>query len=307
LQPEKGHETLYVVRELRGKRVWFAEPLLSSSADEIRRLIAKARDWAQRLGLPVELWMSDKQDAFVTGIAAEFPDVPHRYCQNHFLRDLAKPLLEQDSHAKVQMRKKVRGLRGIEQQVLEDRRKAQTEAESVRPARVGAPPATRDPATDEIVADGGTVSESVTIAPPSSSEVVAGEPVTRPTAAGGMDGTPPSDRAAQGVSPSIAGAPTAAASPPLLEPTADEAGQVVLDYCAAVRGILNDDQGGPLHPPGLRMASALQDVRASLQRNLEAKKGGAPRSSCASSRAASTGGCRKSPPSKSRSRSTSKR
>ena len=49
---------------------------------------------------------------------------------------------------------------------------------------------------------------------------------------------------------------------------------VVLDYCAAVRGILNDDQGGPLHPPGLRMAEALVDVHASLQRNLEAKKGG---------------------------------
>ena len=26
LQPEKGHETLYVVRELTQKRVWFAEP-----------------------------------------------------------------------------------------------------------------------------------------------------------------------------------------------------------------------------------------------------------------------------------------
>jgi len=50
---------------------------------------------------------------------------------------------------------------------------------------------------------------------------------------------------------------------------------VVLDYCAAVRGILNDDQGGPLSPPGLRMAAALTEVRASLQRNLEAKKGGA--------------------------------
>ena len=49
---------------------------------------------------------------------------------------------------------------------------------------------------------------------------------------------------------------------------------MVLDYCAAGRGILNDDQGGPLHPPGLRMAEALEDVRASLQRNLEAKKGG---------------------------------
>ena len=56
---------------------------------------------------------------------------------------------------------------------------------------------------------------------------------------------------------------------------ADEESQDVgLDYCASVRGILNDDQGGPLHPPGFRMAEALEDVHASLQRNLEAKKGG---------------------------------
>jgi hypothetical protein len=52
----------------------------------------------------------------------------------------------------------------------------------------------------------------------------------------------------------------------------------VLEYCAAVRGILNDDQGGPLHPPGLRMAEAFGEVRASLQRNLEAQKGGMPTS-----------------------------
>ena len=56
---------------------------------------------------------------------------------------------------------------------------------------------------------------------------------------------------------------------------ADETPQAIeLDYGAAVRGILNDDQGGPLHPPGLRMAEALADVHGSLQRNLEAKKGG---------------------------------
>src|SRR5271155_1982604 len=118
LQPEKGHETLYVVRELTQKRVWFAEALISATADEVRRLIAKAKEWADGLGKPVALWLSDRQDAFVTGIAAEFPDVPHRYCQNHFLRDVAKPVLELDSHTKVQMRKKVRGLRQIEQTVL---------------------------------------------------------------------------------------------------------------------------------------------------------------------------------------------
>src|SRR5262249_11156537 len=113
LQPEKGHETLYVVRELTRKRVWFAEPLLSATLDQVRRLIQKAKQWAQSLGTTVELWVSDRQDVFVKAIAAEFPDVPHRYCDNHFLRDLAKPVLEADSHAKVQMRKKVRGLRTI--------------------------------------------------------------------------------------------------------------------------------------------------------------------------------------------------
>src|SRR3954464_10703706 len=77
LQPEKGHETLYVVRELTGKRVWFAEPLLSATADEVRRLIARAKARAERLNTKVVLWISDRQEAFVTGIAAEFADVPH--------------------------------------------------------------------------------------------------------------------------------------------------------------------------------------------------------------------------------------
>jgi hypothetical protein len=204
LQPEKGHEALYVVRELTRKRVWFAEPLLSATEGEVRRLIRKAKEWAESLGTPVGLWMSDKQEAFVTGIAAEFPDVPHRYCDNHLLRDLAKPVLEADSHAKARMRKEVRGLRTIEQAVIR-RRKAETKEDLT-------------PATPE----------------------------------------------ASGTANAAANQSAAVVDPP---------GSVVLDYCAAVRGILNDDQGGPLHPAGLRMAEALTEVQGSLQRNLEAKKG----------------------------------
>jgi len=212
LQPEKGHETLYVVRELTGKRIWFAEPLLSATAAEVRRLITRAKQWAEALGKPVVLWLSDKQDAFVTGIAAEFPDVPHRYCDNHFLRDLAKPVMDADSHAKVQMRTKVRGLRTIEQAVL-----------------------------------------------------------ARPKAEPSDDLTPEAPEA-------TVTATAAADQPPAV---VDPAGSVVLDYCAAVRGILNDDQGGPLHPPGLRMAEALNEVQESIPRNLDAKKGGSQRSNSA--------------------------
>jgi hypothetical protein len=213
LQPEKGHETLYVVRELTLKRVWFAEALVSSSADEVRRLIAEARLWAERLGKPVVAWVSDKQDAFLTGIAAEFPGVPHHYCQNHFLRDVAKPVLELDSHAKVQMRSKVRGLRAIEREAL---------------------------------ADG----------------------LAAPTA------NPVEGNLAE-VTPAIPEEPVVVSQPP-----ATNAGAVVLDYCTAIKGILNDDQGGPLHPPGLRMASALEEVQQSLERNLQAKKGGALKTNC---------------------------
>src|SRR3989440_2863874 len=74
LQPEKGHETLYVVRELERKRVWFAEALLSSAAAEVQQLLVQAQSWAAGLGKPIRLWLSDKQEAFVRGIAAEFPD-----------------------------------------------------------------------------------------------------------------------------------------------------------------------------------------------------------------------------------------
>ena len=156
-------------------------------------MIAQAKEWAESLGKPVGLWLSDKQDAFVTGIAAEFPDVPHRYCDNHFLRDVAKPVLEADSHAKVQMRKKVRGLRKIEQAVLKQQ--------------------------------GAETSKSVAEDDPEATVTVVAGPANTPS------------------------------------PEADSASAVVLDYCAAVRGILNSDQGGPLHPPGLRMAEALDEVR----------------------------------------------
>jgi len=192
LQPEKGHETLYVVRELRRRRVWFAQSLLSSAQQEVWRLLELAKGWARRLGKPVRGWVSDKQDAFVSGVAAVFPGVPHRYCQNHFLRDLAKPMLEEDSTAKVQMRRRVRGLREIERQTLGDGGKM---------AQASQERGDTQPCADKVVED------------------------------------------------------------------------VVLDYCAAVRGILNSDQGGPLHPPGVKMAQDLSQVRQSIQRNLDAKKG----------------------------------
>lgn len=240
LQPEKGYETLYAVRELRRKRVWFAQSLISSAQEEVRSLFVQAREWAQRLGKPVVGWVSDKQEAFVQMIPEVFPGVPHRYCDNHFLRDAAKPMLEADSHAKVQMRRKVRGLRDIEREVLAQQRPEATPASPNAPSSLAAEAS-----------------------------------------------APPPDRAALRLAE--AG-----------ETSAAQAGQVVLDYCTAVRGILNDDQGGPLSPPGLRMADALGEVRQSIQRNLDAQKGGSHIGRSIGSPGASIEECPGSPKSKKR-------
>ena len=214
LQPEKGHATLDVVRELERKRVWFAEPLLSSATTAVQPLLVQARVWAERWGKPVRLWRSDKQDAFVRGIAAACPGVPHRSGAHHVLRDVATPVLAADSRAKGKMRHTVRGWRAIEREVLAAQR------------------------------------------PP----------------------VPPRPPEAQGEPTRVSEAPA-------------EAGrrEVVLDYGPAVRSILNDAQGGPLPPPGLRMAAALGEVHASLQRHLEGEKGGQPTSASRVERATSTG------------------
>src|SRR2546422_9746218 len=163
--------------------------------------------------------MSDKQDAFVTAIATEFPGIPHRYCQNHFLRDVAKPVLEIDSHAKVTMRRKVRGLRAIERGVLEERRQA-TAPEPTPPhetAKADAAPLSEIPAAAAPV-------------PCASSDVG----VVR------MD----SPLEVTGV---------AAAGEPGVE---DEAGEGVVGGCWGGGGSLHHSLGGPRPPPRGRLREA---------------------------------------------------
>ena len=128
-------------------------------------------------------------------------------------------MLELDSQAKVKMRSKVRGLRTIERRVLEERR---------RTAVLEPSPAPRPPQADETPRV--AISEAAAPEACARSDLDAGQTAnTLDTAAWAVTGAPD---------------------------VADEAGEVVLGYCAAVRGMLNDDQGGPLHPPGLRMSEA---------------------------------------------------
>jgi len=111
LQPDMGHEVLWVVRDCLSGEVLCARALLSSSADDLSQLLAEVKQ-----GLPVEVVaiVSDGQRSLRNAIAQTFPDVPHGLCHFHYLREAARPIYEADRHAKKELKKQVRGIRPLE-------------------------------------------------------------------------------------------------------------------------------------------------------------------------------------------------
>jgi hypothetical protein len=111
LQPDVGHEVLWVVRDCLSGEVLLARSLLSARAVDLAPLL---REVAEVVGVPVLGVISDGQTSIRRVVAAALPGVPHQLCQFHFLREAAHPVFEADRHAKVELKAEVRGIRRIE-------------------------------------------------------------------------------------------------------------------------------------------------------------------------------------------------
>jgi hypothetical protein len=114
LQPDVGHEVLWVFRDVLSGEVLLAKPLLSSTRDDLAKLIGEVKS---ALEVPIVGVVSDGQDSIRKAVKKALDGVPHQLCQSHYLREAAKPVYEADRHAKVQLKKKVRGIRPIERTV----------------------------------------------------------------------------------------------------------------------------------------------------------------------------------------------
>jgi hypothetical protein len=126
LQPDVGHEVLWVIRDVISGEVLLARSLLSSTQDDLAKLLSEAKD---ALEVPIAGVVSDGQTSIRNAVAEALEGVPHQLCHFHYLREAALPVYEADRHAKVQLKKKVRGIRPIERK-LEGR--ADAEADSIR-------------------------------------------------------------------------------------------------------------------------------------------------------------------------------
>ncbi len=116
LQPDAGHEVLWVVRDCICGEVLLARALLSSTADD---LIPLLQEVATAVEVPVSGVVSDGQASIRRAVARALPNVPHQLYHFHYLREAASPIFEADRHARKELKKHVRGVRRIERSVEE--------------------------------------------------------------------------------------------------------------------------------------------------------------------------------------------
>ena len=114
LQPDVGHEVLWVVREVLSQEVLAARSLLSSRHQELSEVLREA---IAGVSAPVVGIVSDGQRRLVQAIAEVFPGVPHQVCQYHYFKQAAGAAWEADRHAKKALKKRVRGIRPLERAV----------------------------------------------------------------------------------------------------------------------------------------------------------------------------------------------
>src|SRR5262249_6367179 len=111
LQPDVGHEVLWVLRDCLSGEVLLARSLLSATQEDLAALLTEVQ---QTIRVPIARVISDGQLSIRRAVARAFPEVPHQLCHFHSLHEAAKPLYEADRHAKKELKKRVRGVRPIE-------------------------------------------------------------------------------------------------------------------------------------------------------------------------------------------------
>lgn len=117
LQPDVGHEVLWVIREVLSGEILLARPLLSSTQEDLAGLLTETKN---RLpAVAISGMVSDGQLSIRGAVAQVFAGLPHQLCHFHYLREAAKPIYEADRHGKKELKKQVRGIRALERSLEE--------------------------------------------------------------------------------------------------------------------------------------------------------------------------------------------
>ena len=127
LQPDVGHEVLWVLRDCCSGEVLVARSLLGATENDLVPLLEEAASICRKLDIPIAGVITDGQRSIRNAVASALPGIPHQLCHFHYLREAAKPIADADRHAKKELKKQVRGVRPIER-ALEGRTDEEAQA-----------------------------------------------------------------------------------------------------------------------------------------------------------------------------------
>lgn len=112
-QPVKKEPSLWVLSDRLTENVLLAKNLDTASANVLERLLEEVENL---YGVPIVAVISDKQKSIVNAVKQFNPDIPHAYCQFHFLKHVVEPIAAKDSFLKKSLRRAVSKLSIIQNQ-----------------------------------------------------------------------------------------------------------------------------------------------------------------------------------------------
>ncbi len=104
-QPVKNEPSLWVFSDRLTGHVLLARNLDSAPAF---RLVDNFKEIETLFSVPIVAVISDKQRNIVNAVKTFKPEIPHVYCQYHFLNHVIEPIASKDSHLKTTLKKAVR-------------------------------------------------------------------------------------------------------------------------------------------------------------------------------------------------------
>lgn len=106
-QPVKSEPSLWVFSDRLTGHTLLARNLESAPASQLSEILEEIEEL---YNVSIVAVISDKQKNIVNAVKAFNPNIPHVYCQYHFLNHIVEPIAAKDSHLKTTLKKAVRNL-----------------------------------------------------------------------------------------------------------------------------------------------------------------------------------------------------
>lgn len=116
-QPEKGRPGFWMFSDIVSNTQLHGEFLKPASKEKLVDIYELIENEYE---VPIKGVVSDKQDNIVKSLKIFNPEIPHAYCQYHFLDHIAEPIATKDSHMLKNLRSTVRGFSLVEDHVASD-------------------------------------------------------------------------------------------------------------------------------------------------------------------------------------------